>query len=96
MLAIAASERAGIGAAEDALASQATFSRLLDLLSREQNREVLESAPLELAARRLRAQGRNRLERVTLDIDSQPLPVHGEQPAGFTYNGMCGNASTIR
>ena len=54
VLAIAANDRAGVGAAEDALASQATFSRLLDLLSREQNREVLETAPLELAARRLR------------------------------------------
>ena len=51
VLASAANDRAGVGVAEDALASQATFSRLLDLLSREQNREVLETAPLELAAR---------------------------------------------
>jgi hypothetical protein len=86
VLAISANDRAGVGAAEDALASQATFSRLLGLLSWEQNREVLETAPLELAARRLRAQGHKRLERVTLATDGLPLPVHGEQP-GSACNG---------
>jgi len=86
VLAIAANDRAGVGAAEDALASQATLSRLLDLLSQEKNREVLETAPLELAARRLRAQSCKRLARVTLDIDGLPLAVHGEQP-GSAYNG---------
>jgi hypothetical protein len=86
VLAIAANDRAGVGAAKDALASQATFSRCLDLLSQEKNRAVLETAPLELAARRLRAQGRKRLSRITLDIDGLPLSVHGEQP-GSAYNG---------
>jgi len=86
VLAIAANDRSGVGAAADALASQATFSRCLDLLSRERNRAVLETAPLELAARRLRAQGRKRLSRITIDIDGLPLPVHGEQP-GSAYNG---------
>jgi hypothetical protein len=86
VLAIAANDRAGVGAAKDALASQATFSRCLDLLSREKNRKVLETAPLELAARRLRAQGRKRLSRITIDIDGLPLPAYGEQP-GSAYNG---------
>jgi hypothetical protein len=86
VLAIAANDRSGVGAAADALASQATFSRCLDLLSREKNRAVLETAPLELAARRLRAQGRKPLARITIDIDGLPLPVHGEQP-GSAYNG---------
>jgi hypothetical protein len=86
VLAIAANDRAGVGAAKDALASQATFSRCLDLLSQEKNRAVLETAPLELAARRLRAQGRKPLARITLDIDGLPLSVHGEQP-GSAYNG---------
>jgi hypothetical protein len=86
VLAIAANDRSGVGAAADALASQATFSRCLDLLSRERNRAVLETAPLELAARRLRAQGRKPLARITIDIDGLPLPVHGEQP-GSAYNG---------
>jgi hypothetical protein len=48
--------------------------------------EVLETAPLELAARRLRAQGRKRLSRITIDIDGLPLPAYGEQP-GSAYNG---------
>jgi hypothetical protein len=39
VLAIAANDRSGVGAAADALASQATFSRCLDLLSREKNRQ---------------------------------------------------------
>jgi len=45
---IAANDRAGVWAAEAGPASQATFSRLFDLLSGEQNREGLETAPLEL------------------------------------------------
>ena len=45
VLAIAANDRAGVGAAEDVRASQATFSQLLDLLNRERNREALETAP---------------------------------------------------
>ena len=85
MLAIAANDRADVEATGDVLASQATFSRGLELLSREKNREGLETAPLELAARRQRTQSRKRLVRITIDIDRLPLPVHGEQP-GFAYN----------
>jgi len=85
MLAIAANDRADVEATGDVLASQATFSRWLELLSREKNREGLETAPLELAARRQRTQSRKRLVRITIDIDGLPLPVHGEQP-GSAYN----------
>lgn len=56
VFAITANDRAGVGGAEDARGSQATFLRFLDLLSRDTNRETLETAPLKLAPRLLRAQ----------------------------------------
>ena len=47
------SDRNGVAAAEKQLASQPTFSRRLDLLSRQQHLEALEFAPLRLAGKRL-------------------------------------------
>lgn len=77
----------GTAAADRALASQATLSRLLDLLAHPANRAELDAAPMVLAGRRLRAVNRGRRHRrLTLDIDGLPLPVHGEQP-GSAYNG---------
>jgi hypothetical protein len=58
------------------------------MLSREKNRKVLETAPLELAARRLRAQGRKRLSRITIDIATAcRCRRYGEQPGFSAYNG---------
>jgi hypothetical protein len=86
-LLIARSDRRGQGAATRTLGSQSTFSRLLDLLSQENNRAAMEFAPLRLAGMRLRCSRRGRRPRtLTLDVDGLPLPVHGEQP-GSAYNG---------
>ena len=41
---------------------------------------------MELASRRVRAQGRGRLRKLTLDVDSLPVEVHGAQP-GSQYHG---------
>ena len=46
----------------------------------------MREALVESARRRLRAQGRGRLPRLTLDVDSLPVEVHGSQP-GFQYHG---------
>lgn len=71
----------------DALASQPTLSRLVRILSTEDNRAVLREALVETAARRIKA-GRDghRMRYVTLDVDSLPIEVHGQQP-GSAYNG---------
>jgi hypothetical protein len=69
------------------LASQPTLSRLLDILTLEANRPVLRQALGELAGRRLRAErGGRRLRYLTLDVDSLPVEVHGNQP-GSAWNG---------
>ncbi len=71
----------------DGLASQPTLSRLVQLLSVEQHREVLRSSLLEVAARRIRGMRKGcRPRYLTLDIDSLPIEVHGHQP-GSKYNG---------
>jgi hypothetical protein len=71
----------------DGLASQPTLSRLVRTLSTESNRAVLRSALVEMTARRIKA-GRDghRMRYVTLDVDSLPIEVHGQQP-GSAYNG---------
>jgi len=90
LLALAGSDRRGVAAAGKALASQASFSRLLDLLARPQNAAVLDTAPMRLAGRRLQAAHRRRRQRVmTIDVDGLPLAVHGEQP-GSAFNGHVG------
>ncbi|MDA0337101.1 MAG: IS1380 family transposase [bacterium] len=71
----------------DGLASQPTISRLLATLSQERNLTVLAEANLLLAQQRCAWLGpRQRLPDITLDIDSLPLKVHGQQ-AGSAYNG---------
>lgn|SRR5512139_328957 len=69
------------------LPSQPTLSRLLDILSTDANRRVLREAITELAGRRLRAERRgHRQRRLTIDVDSLPIEVHGAQP-GSAWNG---------
>jgi hypothetical protein len=71
----------------DGLASQPTQSRLVDILSSDHNRVVLRSALLETASRRVRAMRKGHRPRyITIDVDSLPVEVHGEQP-GSEYNG---------
>lgn len=71
----------------DGLASQPTLSRLLGMLSSAQHRSVLRRGLLEMAARRVRAgRGAHRLRYLTIDLDSLPVEVHGEQ-VGSEYNG---------
>lgn len=74
-------------AVPDGLASQPTLSRLARALSGDTNRAVLRASLLETCARRIRAKHRgHRMQKVTLDIDSLPIEVHGHQP-GSEYNG---------
>lgn len=70
------------------LASQPTQSRLLDILAHHAtNRAALRDAVAECCTRHLRATGGDRAaRRVTLDVDSFPIHVHGHQP-GAAYNG---------
>jgi len=71
----------------DGLASQPTLSRLHKSLSTEHNRDVLRDSLLENTARRVRAMNSDHRPRyLTLDIDSLPIEVHGQQP-GSEYNG---------
>lgn len=81
-------ERASKNPAEpDGLASQPTLSRLGRMLSTTHNRTVLRMALLETAARRVRAgRGGHRLRYLTIDVDSLPVEVHGQQ-LGSEYNG---------
>ncbi|MCP3997937.1 MAG: IS1380 family transposase [bacterium] len=71
----------------DGLASQPTHSRLVRSLSTEHNRAGLRSGMFESAVRRLRAMRRGHRPRyITIDVDSLPIEVHGQQK-GSEYNG---------
>ena len=71
----------------DGLASQPTLSRLVALLSTEEHRAVLRGALLEAAAARIIAMNRGHRPRyLTIDVDSLPVEVHGQQ-LGSEYNG---------
>ncbi len=76
--------RAAVGREADGLCSQPTLSRLLAALSREENRAGLGAMLRESAERRMNL-GR-RLPEITLDLDSLPLEVFGQQP-GSAWNG---------
>lgn len=85
---MAAWDRRGDAVLDERLASQPTQSRLVDMLaSHKPNLEALRAALSDWPARHLRASGGDHAaRRVTLDIDSFPLVVHGQQ-AGTKYNG---------
>jgi Transposase DDE domain group 1 len=69
------------------LASQPTMSRLIAALSTAGNRGILRRAIMVLAGRRFRAlRGGHRQRYLTLDVDSLPIEVHGNQP-GSAWNG---------
>jgi len=69
------------------LPSQPTLSRFAAIMAAPANRSVLREAVLELGARGARAErGGRRPERLTLDVDSMPIDVHGHQPKA-EWNG---------
>ena len=90
LLALAGSDRRGVAAAGKTLASQSTFSRLLDLLAQPANQAVIDTAALELASRRRADAGAPPAPVMTVDIDGLPLTAHGGQP-GSDYNGHVGD-----
>jgi hypothetical protein len=74
----------------EGLASQPTLSRLLAAAAEPQNVAVLEEASLRCLQQSCRwLDGRRRYPRLTLDVDSLPIEVHGQQ-AGSAYNGYFG------
>ena len=86
---LAVSSSAGLTplASATGLASQPTLSRCTAMLAEPSNLKVLREAALELAGRNLRAEnGGERRKRITLDVDSLPVGVHGHQPKA-EWNG---------
>ena len=70
----------------DGLASQPTLSRLMAALSAEENRERLLRVLCTWAAHRAGVSAASPRNELTLDLDSLPIEVHGQQ-AGSAYNG---------
>jgi hypothetical protein len=70
----------------EGLSSQPTQSRLVKALSERHNREGLREGLFEVAKRRLHAMHGHRLRYITLDVDSFPIDVHGNQD-GAEHNG---------
>jgi hypothetical protein len=88
-LRLAVSDRRGDGAlaAESHLPSQPTLSRLIGGMSEANNRRVLRQGLGEFTGRRIRSMnGGRRRPRLSIDIDSLPIEVHGEQ-AKSEWNG---------
>ena len=85
-MAAAASSSRGAGVLDQALPSQPTMSRLIDILSSHHNRRVLMEAPLDLALRAFPLRRDHRHRYLTLDFDSTDLETHGHQQ-GANYNG---------
>lgn len=85
---MAAWDRPGERPLEERLASQPTQSRLISILtSTPNNRAALRDSLCEVSERHLRATGGDHAaRRITVDIDSFPIAVHGNQP-GAAYNG---------
>jgi Transposase DDE domain group 1 len=88
-LRLAVSSSAGLTPLADGggLASQPTLSRFTAALAAPANLKVLREAVLEMAGRGIRAErGGKRARRLTLDVDSLPIEVHGHQPKA-EWNG---------
>lgn len=79
--------RAAEGREPEGLCSQPTLSRLLQALSPEGNRAGLGEVMIAWAARQVTRERRSgKVAEETLDLDSLPVTVHGQQP-GSAYNG---------
>ncbi len=69
----------------DGLASQPTQSRLIETLTRPENLAALPKLLFDSAVRGQRAlRGRRRVRTLTIDVDSFPIDVHGNQEGGET------------
>lgn len=85
-------DRPGEEVLNQRLASQPTQSRLVGWLAEyKQNREALRHSLFDGVHRHLRSTGATkdtdrRVRQATIDIDSFPIPVHGQQK-GAAYNG---------
>ncbi len=83
-------DRPGEEVLEQRLASQPTQSRLIDWLAGSSgNREALRHSLFDWTHRHLRSTGRagdHAVMRATIDVDSFPITVHGQQQ-GSSYNG---------
>ena len=81
-------DRPGTQVVDERLASQPTQSRLIDILARHKpNLEALRTALADWTERHLRAgPGDHAARHGTIDLDSFPIQVHGDQ-AGGAYNG---------
>jgi hypothetical protein len=82
-------DRPGEEVLEQRLASQPTQSRLIDWLAFPENREALRFGLFDWTHRHLRSTGRggdHAVMRATIDVDSFPIEVHGQQQ-GSSYNG---------
>lgn len=86
-LRMASWDRRGPRVLDERLASQPTQSRLLDLLAHVgNNREALRRALGDWVERHLRTRSDHAVRRGTIDIDSFPVEVHGDQ-AGAAWHG---------
>jgi len=92
-LKMAAWDRPGEAVLDERLASQPTQSRLVAWLAADpRNRETLREALFAWTHRHLRSGRRSRgraVKRATVDVDSFPITVYGDQP-GAAYNGYYG------
>ena len=82
-------DRPGEEVLQQRLASQPTQSRLIDWLALSKNRDALRQALFDWTHRHLRSTGRNKdhaVMRATIDVDSFPITLHGQQQGGG-YNG---------
>ncbi|MFB3103526.1 MAG: IS1380 family transposase, partial [Pseudomonadales bacterium] len=83
-------DRPGEEVLQQRLASQPTQSRLIDWLGNfSENRQALRHSLFDWTHRHLRSTGRagdHAVMRATIDIDSFPIQVHGQQQ-GSSYNG---------
>ena len=82
-------DRPGEEVLEQRLASQPTQSRLIDWLAFPKNREALRHGLFDWTHRHLRSAGQggdHAVMRATIDVDSFPIKVHGQQQ-GSSYNG---------
>ncbi len=79
--------RSGDQVVSERLASQPTQSRLIDILTGNvANLEALRDGLAGSIERHILASGGRRVRHATVDIDSFPIEVHGQQ-AGSVYNG---------
>ena len=86
-LRMASWDRPGEGVLEQRLASQPTHSRLIDMLGHSRhNLQTLRGALGDWVERHLRSNSDHAVRQGTIDIDSFPVEVHGQQQ-GAAYNG---------